>query len=29
MIYDRQGRLVANTAQEGVIRLRQHEKNKE
>jgi acyl-CoA thioesterase-2 len=29
MIYDRRGRLVANTAQEGVIRLRQHEKNKE
>ncbi len=29
MIYDRQGRLVANTAQEGVIRLRQHEKKKE
>ena len=29
MIYDRQGHLVANTAQEGVIRLRQHEKKKE
>jgi len=29
MIYDRQGRLVANTAQEGVIRLRQHEQIKE
>jgi acyl-CoA thioesterase-2 len=29
MIYDRQGRLVANTAQEGMIRLRHHEKKKE
>jgi acyl-CoA thioesterase len=29
MIYDQQGRLVASTAQEGVIRLRKESKQKD